>query len=64
LELGEAFHEHHHHATCTGCGGSIALPEDDILEKRLLVLAHRRQFHLTSHHIELTGLCLACSQSS
>lgn len=62
LELGEAFHEHHHHATCSRCGASIALPEDRILEKRLHELAARRSFQLQSHQIELTGLCEICRQ--
>jgi len=52
LELGEAFHEHHHHATCATCGASIALPEDPALETRLHELAARRHFTLTSHQIE------------
>ncbi|QQS19721.1 transcriptional repressor [Candidatus Saccharibacteria bacterium] len=60
LELGEAFHEHHHHATCSACGASIALPEDLALEKRLRDLAARRNFTLISHQIELTGHCDAC----
>lgn len=60
LELGEAFHEHHHHATCSVCGGSIALPEDPALERRLRDLAKRRNFTLQSHQIELTGTCEAC----
>ncbi len=60
LELGEAFHEHHHHATCSVCGASIALPEDTALEKRLHELATRRNFTLTSHQIELTGTCESC----
>jgi Fur family ferric uptake transcriptional regulator len=60
LELGEAFHEHHHHATCATCGASIALPEDPALEKRLRDLAARRSFSLTSHQIELTGTCETC----
>ena len=61
LELGEAFHEHHHHATCSACGASIALPEDAALEKRLHALAARRNFTLTTHQIELTGTCEACT---
>ena len=63
LELGDAFHEHHHHATCTNCGASIALPEDKTLEKRLHELAARRNFTLQSHQIELTGLCEACQSN-
>ncbi len=60
LELGEAFLEHHHHATCRRCGASIALPEDENLEQRLQRLADRRAFRLESHQIELVGLCEAC----
>lgn len=60
LELGEAFHEHHHHATCNSCGSSIALSEDDTLEHRLKELARRRNFQLDSHQIELHGLCENC----
>ena len=64
LELGEAFHEHHHHATCSACGGSIALPEDPALEQRLHALATRRDFLITSHQIELNGLCAACRSNN
>ncbi len=60
LELGEAFHEHHHHASCSLCGASIALPEDEILENRLHNLARHRRFTVTSHQIELIGLCESC----
>lgn len=60
LELGEAFLEHHHHASCRRCGASIALPEDEALEQKLQELAARRSFQLESHQIELVGLCEAC----
>lgn len=60
LELGDAFHEHHHHATCRICGASIALPEDKELEKRLEKLASQRHFLLETHQIELSGVCEAC----
>lgn len=60
LELGEAFNEHHHHATCNQCGGSISLPEDSELEKRLREMASRRKFSMTAHQIELIGTCEAC----
>jgi Fe2+ or Zn2+ uptake regulation protein len=61
LELGEKFLEHHHHATCSNCGASIALPEDKSLEVHLNGLAAKRHFVLHSHQIELIGLCEACS---
>lgn len=60
LELGEAFLEHHHHATCRKCGASIAMPENPALEASLRELAARRDFALESHQIELVGLCAAC----
>lgn len=60
LELGEAFLEHHHHATCRNCGASIALPENELLEAQLHTIAARRDFMLESHQIELIGLCAAC----
>lgn len=60
FELGLDYHEHHHHATCNICGASIAMPEDPQLETRLQELAKRRHFTLTSHQIELHGLCEAC----
>ncbi len=61
LELGEAFLEHHHHATCRICGASIALPENPALEKTMQELAARRSFTLESHQIELVGICEACT---
>ena len=60
LELGEKFLDHHHHATCSNCGASIALPEDKILEMHLQALAARKNFALHSHQIELIGLCQSC----
>ena len=63
IELGEKFLDHHHHATCSSCGASIALPEDKILEMHLQKLAAKRNFTLRSHQIELLGLCHACQTS-
>lgn len=60
LELSDAFHEHHHHATCTYCGARIALPEDSELEKRLHKIARDRQFELDEHQVELYGRCSSC----
>lgn len=60
LELGEKFLDHHHHATCSNCGVSIALPEDKTLEEHLKELATKRHFTLQSHQIELLGVCDSC----
>ncbi|PID99222.1 hypothetical protein CSA80_00425 [Candidatus Saccharibacteria bacterium] len=64
LELGEAFHEHHHHATCNHCGSSITLPEDTVLETRLQMLASQRNFTLSAHQIELSGMCEHCCSTT
>ena len=62
FELGTDYLEHHHHATCTRCGASIALPEDTELEAHLHALASRRHFKLENHQIELLGTCENCSE--
>ncbi len=60
LELSDAFHEHHHHATCLRCGASIALPEDDELEQLLRTIAETHGFQVERHQLELQGVCAAC----
>lgn len=60
LELSDAFHDHHHHATCVSCGKLISLPEDIQLERRLRALAASYGFALHSHQLELSGLCRNC----
>jgi Fur family ferric uptake transcriptional regulator len=62
LELGEAFHSHHHHATCRMCGGSIPLAADSALEAQLHEIARNQHFTLESHQIELSGTCASCAQ--
>jgi Fur family ferric uptake transcriptional regulator len=61
LELSDAFHAHHHHATCLHCGAVIPLPEDVALESQLQRLAAGHQFKLQSHQLELSGICQECS---
>ena len=59
LELSDAFSEHHHHLTCTNCGKTTAMNEDD-LEEIIHKIAQHHQFRPTSHQIEVQGLCSAC----
>lgn len=60
IELSDRFGLHHHHATCSKCGQIIPLEEDTALESSLRRLAAQHSFTITSHEIELTGLCQKC----
>lgn len=60
LELSEAFAGHHHHATCLNCNKVIAFEENPELENDIHDLAENLGFKLTSHTLELRGLCPEC----
>jgi Fe2+ or Zn2+ uptake regulation protein len=60
LELGDAFHAHHHHLTCIRCGRTIPLPEDRQLEARLHGMARSQDFVMQDHQLEIQGLCAQC----
>ncbi|CAN5582119.1 transcriptional repressor [soil metagenome] len=50
---------HRHHLVCTGCGQVIEFtgcPIDDLVA----VLTRDTSFSISSHHLEITGLCPAC----
>jgi Fur family ferric uptake transcriptional regulator len=64
LELSDRFSHHHHHLTCTGCGATIALPEDRLLEDRLRSLASALHFKAGDHQIEVRGLCQNCQTAT
>jgi Fe2+ or Zn2+ uptake regulation protein len=50
---------HHHHAICTRCGRSQDI--DDLgLKDVLAAVGDRLEFTVTSHRLELFGLCAAC----
>jgi Fur family ferric uptake transcriptional regulator len=60
LELGDAFHRHHHHLTCTGCGAVIPFDEDPALERSLRAAAVSKQFAMRGHQLEIRGICQTC----
>jgi Fur family transcriptional regulator, ferric uptake regulator len=62
LELSDLFTEHHHHATCLQCGTVISLEEDESLERGIRQLAADADFVLSSHSLEIRGLCGTCSK--
>ncbi|HYH75075.1 MAG TPA: Fur family transcriptional regulator [Candidatus Saccharimonadales bacterium] len=59
IELTDKFAEHHHHCTCTRCGKTVALNEEE-LERLVATLAARHGFTPTAHQIELQGICAQC----
>lgn len=62
-ELAEPFRPHHHHLQCAWCGEVIAieLPE---LEDQIRKFARQHHYTLSSHHIELHGVCAHCASLS
>ena len=61
LELSDSFNHHHHHLTCVKCGRIINTSNDAELEKLIVQLAKQHDFQLTSHQLEMEGLCKSCS---
>lgn len=59
IELTDRFSEHHHHLTCTHCGKTIAMSEEE-LESFIEQLAHAHGFTPITHQIEVQGICMAC----
>ena len=62
-ELASPFRPHHHHLQCTKCHQLIALDTPE-LERLVTHLAKTHGYVLTTHHIELLGLCPHCQALS
>jgi Fur family ferric uptake transcriptional regulator len=62
LELSNRFSVHHHHLTCVQCNAHISLPEDPVIEQRLIELANQEQFIANDHRLEIKGLCVDCQK--
>lgn len=54
--------EHHDHLICTRCGTIIEF-ENDQIERMQDAVARRHGFKVTSHKMELYGLCKSCQKS-
>jgi Fe2+ or Zn2+ uptake regulation protein len=61
LELTDQFVPHHHHFTCTNCHKSISFDEPVELDSMLSVIADNNGFKISSHTLEIEGLCSECS---
>lgn len=51
--------EHHDHLICTDCGKIVEFMDDEI-EKRQDRIAKKNKFKITSHSMQLYGMCEAC----
>lgn len=60
LELSDMFSDHHHHAHCNECQKVVKLEENASLEHAIEKLAQDSQFQLTSHSLEMQGVCRVC----
>lgn len=54
--------EHHDHLICTRCGTIIEF-ENDQIERMQEAVARRHGFKVTSHKMELYGLCKNCQKA-
>lgn len=60
VQLSSEKHDHYHHLRCERCGQTISF-DDDILEGLLKTIARKNGFSIVSSHtIEMLGLCLKC----
>jgi Fur family ferric uptake transcriptional regulator len=50
---------HHEHLVCVKCG-SIVEFSDDTLEKRIEAMAGNHGFSITSHNVQISGICNKC----
>jgi Fur family ferric uptake transcriptional regulator len=53
--------DHHDHLICTRCGHIVEFENDEI-ERLQLAVAKRHGFQVTSHKMELYGLCGKCKK--
>ena len=60
LELSQSFHYHHHHLTCVSCGQIIPFEEPANLVHQLVSLSNKNNFAMSTHHLEIQGLCSKC----
>lgn len=54
---------HHDHLICTRCGGIVEF-ENDQIERLQDAVAKKHGFKVTSHKMELYGLCRACQKDT
>lgn len=60
-ELASPFQPHHHHLQCTNCHRMVEI-DIPALEKTIEKFARTQGYALTSHNIELLGICADCQK--
>jgi Fur family ferric uptake transcriptional regulator len=60
IELSDQFSPHHHHFTCTNCGSITSFLESQSLMNEFTELESTLNTKITSHSLELRGLCRNC----
>jgi Fur family ferric uptake transcriptional regulator len=60
IELSERFSSHHHHLNCIRCGKTIDIEVPKGVEEEIETVALDYNFEITSHQIEITGICREC----
>jgi Fur family transcriptional regulator, ferric uptake regulator len=63
VELSDKFAAHHHHLTCTRCGTTVQMNEEE-LEAVIDRLARAHSFLPSAHQIEIQGICSSCRGES
>lgn len=53
--------EHHDHLICTNCGKIVEFMDSEI-EKRQDRIAKKNKFKITSHSMQLYGICESCQE--
>eukprot|EP01029_Cantina_marsupialis_P006990 TRINITY_DN177098_c0_g1_i4.p1 TRINITY_DN177098_c0_g1~~TRINITY_DN177098_c0_g1_i4.p1 ORF type:complete len:149 (-),score=25.28 TRINITY_DN177098_c0_g1_i4:433-879(-) len=53
------YKDHHDHLICTSCGKIVEFMDDEI-EKRQDQIAKKNKFKVTSHSMQLYGVCKSC----
>jgi len=53
--------EHHDHLICTSCGKIVEFMDEEI-EKRQDRIAKKNKFKITSHSMQLYGICDSCKE--
>lgn len=59
IELSDEYKAHHHHFWCRKCHTYFDF-DNDAVEKSLGTIARSLEVEITSHHLELSGLCKHC----
>lgn len=55
--------EHHDHMICIKCGKIIEFMDQEI-EERQKKIAHKHQFKMTDHSMQIYGLCSKCQKTN